>query len=177
MDVKQVLKIEKRLYFKNNKEYLKEILFNSNTYNIWIWQIALRKEEYYSKKKNFIAMLLLVYWRNRKNRLGRKLGFDIPGGVFSVGLRIWHISSVVVNPFARVGKNAVIVGDLCIGNNDGKRIAAYIGDNCIFGWGSAVIGDIKIANNCKIGAGAIVVKDVIDDNSVLVGVPAKNIRK
>ena len=43
--------------------------------------------------------------------------------------------------------------------------------------GSAVIGDIKIANNCKISAGAIVVKDVIDDNSVLVGVPAKNIRK
>lgn len=178
MEINEILYKEYNLYFKSDKDYLKEKILNTNKYRIWQWQKALRMEEYYSQKNmGIINKLFLVYWKRRKNYIGRQLGFDIPGGVFAIGLRIWHPAPIVVNPFAKVGENAVIVGNLCIGNNNGKMAAAQIGNNCTFGWGCAVIGDIKVSDNCKIGAGAIVVRDVIDDNSVLVGVPAKNIRK
>lgn len=177
MKISEILDKEYDIYFCDNKEFLKEKLLNSNKYRIWQFQKALRMEEFFKNKNGIINKLFLVYWRRRKNRLGRLLGFDIPGGVFAPGLRIWHPSPIVVNPFAKVGENAVIVGNLCIGNNDGKKAAAKIGDNCTFGWGCAVVGEITINNNCKIGAGAIVVKDVTDNNAVMVGIPAKNIRK
>lgn len=95
--------------------------------------------------------------------------------MFGPGLLIWHSGSIAVNPFARVGKNAVIVGNLCIGNKSGKKTAPQIGDNCTFGWDTTVIGDIKLGDGCRIGAKALVNHSFEEENTVLVGVPAKNI--
>jgi len=87
---------------------------------------------------------------------------------------IWHPCSIIVNPFARVGKDAVVVGNLCIGNKGGKMEAAHIGDKCVFGWGSSVIGNITLGDNCVIGAKALVTHS-FNDNSVLIGCPAKQL--
>lgn len=179
MKLKEIIRYEKKLYFSTREEYIKEMLFHSNKYKIYKWQSFLRKEEHYAEKSkvNKFFLLCLIFYRRKKNRLGRMLGFDIPGGVFAPGLRIWHASPIVVNPFAKVGKNAIIVGNLCIGNNKGEKISAEIGDNCTFGWGCAVIGNVKISAHCVVGAGAIVVKDVCEDGAVMAGVPAENIAR
>ena len=41
------------------------------------------------------------------------------------------------------------------------------------GFGSVVIGNVRIANNVTVGANAVVTKSFDEDGSVIVGVPAK----
>lgn len=178
MKKEEILAYEKKKYFSTNKQYLKEMLFNSDTYIIWKYQKTLRNEEHYAfkSKSNIFYLLLLLFYRRKKNKIGRKLGFDIPCGVFDPGLRIWHASSVIVNPFARVGRDCCIVGNVCIGNVKGQRKAPHLGNNIMLGWGCAVIGDIEISDNCSVGAHALVLKPVKEKNAIMVGVPAVNIR-
>lgn len=177
MDTKEIIAYEKKLYFSNPIELVTELILSTNKYMIWSYIKCLRKEEYYKtlSKKNKLYLLLLAYFRRKKNIYGRKLCFDIPGGVFEPGLLIWHSGSIVVNPFAKVGRDAIIVGNLCIGNNGGQKAAPQIGDNCSFGWGATVIGNIRIGDRCKIGAKALVNRSFEYDDAVLVGIPAKDI--
>lgn len=51
-----------------------------------------------------------------------------------------------------------------------------IGDNVQLGASVCIIGDVKIGNNVIVGAGSVVTKDIPDD-SVVVGNPARIIRK
>ena len=47
-------------------------------------------------------------------------------------------------------------------------------DNVVVGSGAQILGPVVIGKNAKIGANAVVTKDV-DENSVMVGIPAKNV--
>ena len=47
MNVNEIIKYEYNLYFPAAKPYIKEKLLDSDTYKIYKWQVALRKEEYY----------------------------------------------------------------------------------------------------------------------------------
>jgi len=51
-----------------------------------------------------------------------------------------------------------------------------IGNNVHIGAGSIILPGIKVGNNVIIGAGSVVTKDILD-NSIVVGNPAKLIRK
>lgn len=170
-----ILAYEKRLYFKDRKSYLKGKLCCTNDYQIWRFILLLRKAEYYENKSKiaFPFMLPYLYYRHRKNKRGAKLGFDIPEGCFAPGLRIYHVSPVIVNPAARIGKDCIIVGDVCIGNVKGQAIAPQIGEYAMFGWGSCALVDITIADHCMIGAGSVVTHSVLTNNAVLLGIPAK----
>lgn len=172
---KQALAEEKRKYFKSTKEFLRAAILNSHDYSIWRFQKNLRKAEKFKHRGGIIGKVLFIIYHRRKNRIGRKLGFDIPEGCFGPGLRIYHISPIVVNSAARIGKDCIVVGNLCIGNVKGQPVAPQIGDCCMFGWGTTAIGEITIANNCSIAAGAVVIKSVLNDNETVGGVPAKQI--
>lgn len=178
MEYRDIIKIERNKYFPTKKKYIKSMLLNNDDYNIWKFQYRLRKTELYKKKKNksILYSLLYVISKRRKEKLARKIGFNIPEGCFEEGLRIYHIGAIAVNPAARIGKNCIIVGNVCIGNVEGLNVAPKIGDNCMLGWGTTIIGDIHISNNCKIAAGAVVVKDVNVENDVVGGVPAKSLK-
>lgn len=174
-----ILAYEFSLYFKDRKDYLKERLFKSNKYYIWKYIHALRYEEYYHDRAHESLLMsgFCIWYRRKKNKLGRILNIDIPGGVFQRGLLIWHPTSIVVNPFARVGKNATIVGNLCIGNKNGSEEAPQIGNNCVFGWDSSVIGNVVLGDNCRVGAKALVTHSFNENDAVLVGCPAKKVKK
>lgn len=174
---KLALSEEKRKYFKSSTDLFRAVLLNSHDYAVWRFQKNLRKAERYKQSTRLLGKILYIFYHRRKNIIGRKLGFDIPEGCFGPGLRIYHISPIVVNPAARIGRNCIVVGNLCIGNVKGQAIAPQIGDNCMFGWGTTVIGNITIANNCNIAAGAVVIKSVINDNETVGGVPARKIGK
>lgn len=169
----EIIEEEYKLYFCSTKKYLIDMLTFSNDYRIWKFQKSLRSSEYYKKKGN---LLLYLIWRHIKNKRGLKLGFDIPDGVFAPGLRIYHVSPVVVNPNAKIGRNAIVVGNLCIGNVHGGNMAPQIGDNCMFGWGCCVIGDIKLEDYTQIAAGAVVNKSVLVKKRTLIGIPAHPIK-
>ena len=47
-------------------------------------------------------------------------------------------------------------------------------DNVVVGSGAQILGPVVVGKNAKIGANAVVTKDV-NENSVMVGIPAKNV--
>lgn len=51
-----------------------------------------------------------------------------------------------------------------------------IGNNVMIGCGAKILGNINIGNDVKIGANAVVLKNV-EENSTVVGIPAKAIKK
>jgi len=81
------------------------------------------------------------------------------------GICINHGHSTEVNAKS-IGCNCHIFQNVTIGTN-GSAVGPTIGDNCFFGAGCVVIGDIRIGNNVKIGANAVVVKDVPDNCTVV----------
>ena len=47
-------------------------------------------------------------------------------------------------------------------------------ENVVVGSGAQILGPVVVGKNAKIGANAVVTKNV-DENSVMVGIPAKNV--
>lgn len=64
-----------------------------------------------------------------------------------------------------------------IGANGGSHKAPKIGDNVYIGPGAVIFGDIEIADGCYVGANAVVNKSFLEPNSVIVGIPAKVVKK
>lgn len=94
---------------------------------------------------------------------------EIKGGLF-----IQHGFSTMISA-EYIGKNCWINQQVTIGYK-GQGRPPIIGDNVMITCGAKVLGSITIGNNVVIGANAVVVKDVEDD-STMVGIPAKKIRK
>jgi sugar O-acyltransferase (sialic acid O-acetyltransferase NeuD family) len=97
-----------------------------------------------------------------------------PGAIIAPNCRI--------GCFTRVNRASSLGHDLSIGDFSdiapGVSIASgvRIGDHTTIGIGATVIENVHIGNNSLIGAGAVVIDDV-PDNVVVVGVPAKPLRK
>lgn len=176
-DLRRVLMLEKKGYFKNKKKYVEAFLVADKDWYIYKFQKQLRLSEYYynNKTSSFLNKLLYAYHRRKKNILGMKLGIEIWENSFAEGLRIWHAGDIVVNGYAKIGKNCQLKGNNCIGNSGKSLGAPIIGDDFSLGNGGKIIGEITIGNKVEVGAGAIVLKSCTDDNAILVGVPARNI--
>ena len=106
------------------------------------------------------------------------LHFTIYPGTVGPGLRIYHVGGFIhVGPNVRIGRNCTLLPGVVFGNrherHDGCRVT--VGDNCYFGLGAKVFGNVRIGDNVTVGANAVVTKD-IPDNAVVGGVPARVIR-
>lgn len=145
---------------------------------IWKFQIALRKLEYYTNSRGGVLKKILKgYWKYRHHVLGLKLGFTIPPNVFGPGLNIHHYGLVVVNAHAKVGRNCNIQQGVNIGQNHGKDDVPTIGDNVYIGPGAKIFGNITIANGVRIGAGSVVTHDCVEENGTYVGIPAMKVMR
>lgn len=113
-----------------------------------------------------------VFYR-RSKYLGRLINLYLPGqkclyiGTKQIGggICVNHGHSTEINAKS-IGNNCHIFQNVTIGTN-GSAIGPVIGDNCFFGAGCVVLGEIRIGNNVKVGANAIVVKDVPDNCTVV----------
>ena len=144
---------------------------------IWKFQIALRKTEYYqhmNRQKKYY-LLHYLWYRLQFHRLSVKLGFSIPLNVFGPGLSIAHYGTIVVSDAAKVGQNCRLQEGVNIGATNGSALAPRIGDNVFIGTGAKIIGDITIADDVAIGANAVVVKSITEKGVTYGGVPAKKI--
>lgn len=174
--LKRALEIEK-IFYLNKSAKLKNIIMSENAYKIFCYVKALRKfEYYYNNFSNIFNKVMCAFYRRKKNILGRQLGIEMHQNCFDEGLKIWHAGNIVVNPRARIGKNCVLHGDNCIGNNGKDVECPRIGDNVRIGVGAKIIGNIEIANNVTIAAGAVVISSCTQENAVLAGVPAKCVK-
>jgi|WetSurMetagenome_2_1015567.scaffolds.fasta_scaffold37468_1 sugar O-acyltransferase (sialic acid O-acetyltransferase NeuD family) len=106
-------------------------------------------------------------------RIGRGVCIG-PHAVVAPNVTMGNFSSI--NRTSSIGHDTVL-GE-CVTVNPGVSIAGMvtIGDRTMVGIGAVIIDDIQVGENVIIGAGAAVVKDV-PDNVVVVGVPAKILRK
>ena len=178
-ELKDIIEYEKKIYLGSSlKARIKDRFVKYRLWSIYQYIKALRKAEYYynNKSKNVYFEIRYLFAERKKNRIGNKLGIEICNNSVDQGLFICHSGSIVINGEARIGKDCILHGDNCIGNDGSNSEAPIIGDNVDIGVGAKIIGDVKIANDTVIGAGAVVVKSFEIPGSVIVGVPAKRVK-
>ena len=157
-DLKNVIELEKKGYGRNSliHRYLRE----------------LRICEYYKNCGGSITRILFKLHNFYRNRLGLRLGFEIPLNVFGKGLHIFHTGNIIINGTSSVGEYCNIIGSTCLGSKNGGS-GPTLGNHCELGMNSVVIGNVQIGNSVYIGAGAVVTKSFEQDGVSLAGVPAK----
>ena len=166
-----ILRYEWNLYFRSWKEYLISWITHEDNYLIWKYVTYLRREENAGNK------IAAYFWRRKKNDLGSRLGIVAYAGTCGKGLHIWHYGSIIISGDAKVGQNCTFHGQACIGNDGKSEKAPVIGNYVDIGVGARIIGDITIADNVRIGANAVVTKSCLEEGAVLVGCPARILRK
>jgi bifunctional UDP-N-acetylglucosamine pyrophosphorylase/glucosamine-1-phosphate N-acetyltransferase len=99
---------------------------------------------------------------------------EIKNSHLGQGTKMGHFSYI---GDAEIGENVNIGAGTVTCNFDGKgKFNTEIGDNAFIGSDTMLVAPVKIGRGAKTGAGAVVTEDVADD-TVVVGVPAKPLRK
>lgn len=188
-DLRQYLEIEKDIYSPIKKrDIILAFICKDYTHDIWSYTKCLRKSEYHFNNCTYkvqnvtitgiVHNLMYIVYRAKRNRLGKKLNFEIYENNFDLGLCIYHsIGGVLLNGSAKIGKNCKLHGNNCIGNNGLTNQAPILGDNVDIGYGAIIIGGVVIGSNTIIAAGAVVVDSFPQGGVVLGGIPAKVIKE
>ena len=99
---------------------------------------------------------------------------EVKDSTLGPGTKMGHFSYI---GNARIGKNVNIGAGTITCNYDGeKKHLTEIGDDVFIGSDTMLVAPVKIGDRSKTGAGAVVTRDVEPD-TLVIGVPAKEIRK
>lgn len=102
-------------------------------------------------------------------------GIEIhPGAIIGKRLFIDHGMGIVIGETAEVGDDCLIYHGVTLGGT-GKKLGKRhptVGNNCMIGSGSKLIGPIILGDNVKVGANAIVLENV-EENTTVVGINRK----
>lgn len=151
------------------RTYFEVFLTYSGLHAIWLHRIAHR---FYKWKMYFIARAI--------SQIARMLtGIEIhPGAIIGRRFFIDHGMGVVIGETCEIGNNVTIFQGVTLGgtgHEKGKRHPT-VKDNALIATGAKVLGSITIGENSKIGGGSVVLKDV-PDNSTVVGIPGKVVKR
>lgn len=124
-----------------------------------------------SKNKRFIYIKNFIpkeiHWlkhyiitKSRHNNIDKKA--IIPNSTIFAHYGI----GVVIGENVTFGENCIVRQNCTFGNRH-KETSIKIGNNCIFGCGSCILGVVTIGNNCLIGANAVVTKNIPDNCTVI----------
>ncbi len=174
-DLNYYLAEDLKRFFK--KPTLKDLILHNEVWYIYRYLRQLRYVEYY--KNTGKLKLLFLYHFFRYKRLGFKLRYTIYPNTVAPGLRIFHTGEFLhIKSRCRIGKNCTMLPGVVIGNKNLEDDESWVtvGNNCYFGLGAKIFGEVKIGDNVIIGANSVVVKD-IPDNCVVSGIPAKIIKR
>ncbi|MBO9578056.1 MAG: serine O-acetyltransferase [Microbacteriaceae bacterium] len=126
-------------------------------------------------------------WTHRAKFLGRFVsqvtrfltGVEIhPGATIGRRLTIDHGMGIVIGETAEVGDDVHLYHGVTLGNaksQPGKRHPT-LGDRITVGAGAKIFGPVTVGDDTVVGGNAVVTKS-FPAGSVLVGVPAKDVRK
>ena len=143
------------------------------------------KAVFFHRIANFFAIAKFNLVARIISQFSRFLtGIEIhPNAKIGKNLFIDHGMGVVVGETSEIGDNVTIYHMVTLGgispsiNSDDQRNTKRhptLMDNVVVGSGAQILGPVVVGKNAKIGANAVVTKDV-DENSVMVGIPAKNV--
>lgn len=106
-------------------------------------------------------------------------GIEIhPGAKIGKRLFIDHGAGIVIGETAEIGDDCTIYHGVTLGGTGKDKVKRHptLKNNVVVGCGSKILGNITIGENVKIGANSVVLKDVEDDSTV-VGIPGKVVKK
>jgi serine O-acetyltransferase len=143
------------------------------------------KAVFFHRIANFFAIAKFNLVARIISQFSRFLtGIEIhPNAKIGKNLFIDHGMGVVIGETSEIGDNVTIYHMVTLGgispsiNSDDQRNTKRhptLMDNVVVGSGAQILGPVVVRKNAKIGANAVVTKDV-DENSVMVGIPAKNV--
>ena len=143
------------------------------------------KAVFFHRIANFFAIAKFNLVARIISQFSRFLtGIEIhPNARIGKNLFIDHGMGVVIGETSEIGDNVTIYHMVTLGgispsiNSDDQRNTKRhptLMDNVVVGSGAQILGPVVVGKNAKIGANAVVTKDV-DENSVMVGIPAKNV--
>ena len=143
------------------------------------------KAVFFHRIANFFAIAKFNLVARIISQFSRFLtGIEIhPDAKIGKNLFIDHGMGVVIGETSEIGDNVTIYHMVTLGgispsiNSDDQRNTKRhptLMDNVVVGSGAQILGPVVVGKNAKIGANAVVTKDV-DENSVMVGIPAKNV--
>ena len=134
---------------------------------------------------NFFSIAKFDLVARMISQLSRFLtGIEIhPKAKIGKNLFIDHGMGVVIGETSEIGDNVTIYHMVTLGgispsvnSDDQRNIKRHptLMDNVVVGSGAQILGPVVVGKNAKIGANAVITKDV-QENSVMVGIPAKNV--
>ena len=143
------------------------------------------KAVFFHKIANFFAIAKFHLVARIISQFSRFLtGIEIhPKANIGKNLFIDHGMGVVIGATSEIGDNVTIYHMATLGgispsvnSYEQRNIKRHptLKDNVVVGSGAQILGPVTVGKNAKIGANAVVTKDV-DENSVMVGIPAKNV--
>ena len=143
------------------------------------------KAVFFHRIANFFAIAKFNLVARIISQFSRFLtGIEIhPNAKIGKNLFIDHGMGVVIGETSEIGDNVTIyhMGTLggispSINSDDQRNTKRHptLMDNVVVGSGAQILGPVVVGKNAKIGANAVVTKDV-EENSVMVGIPAKNV--
>lgn len=94
-------------------------------------------------------------------------------------INLYHPYGVIIHMSSVLKDGVTVRQQVTIGNkggSDDSHECPIIEENVDIGAGAKIIGNVRIGKNSKIGANAVVTKS-FPENSILVGVPARDISK
>ena len=143
------------------------------------------KAVFFHRIANFFAIAKFNLVARIISQFSRFLtGIEIhPNAKIGKNLFIDHGMGVVIGETSEIGDNVTIYHMVTLGgispsinSNEQRNTKRHptLMDNVVVGSGAQILGPVVVGKNAKIGANAVVTKDV-DENSVMVGIPAKNV--
>lgn len=181
-EIKEIIAEEKAMYNKSNHAFRKFV--RQKRYVMWRYLYWFRWAQYYHEQLRTASGLGRLTAKvghavamRQKNICGEKCGVEISNNsTLGRRLSIWH-SGVVID--GTVGNNVSVRGNCVIGSKDLRCTSGRptIGNGVELGFGAAVIGNVTIADGCIIGANAVVTKSFPEPGTVIVGIPAKALKK
>ena len=143
------------------------------------------KAIFFYKIANFFAIAKFDLVARIISQFSRFLtGIEIhPKAKIGKNFFIDHGMGVVIGETSEIGNNVTIYHNVTLGgiapsinSEDQRNIKRHptLEDNVVIGSGAQILGPVVIGKNAKIGSNAVVTKDVTE-NSVMVGIPAKNV--
>ena len=88
----------------------------------------------------------------------------------TLGKFVYVLPNSVISHDSVIGDYTSIAGGVCISGG------VKVGHSCYLGSNATVIENVKIGDYCLVGMGSVVL-DSVDENQVVVGNPAKHLRK
>ena len=154
-EVKNVITVD-----RSKNLHPKNIVF---IYTYRLGNYFISKNSLLYKPAEIFFRIIAKFTYNKRNHIPMQTSIGA-GTVFP------HLLGIVISGNAVIGKNAVIMHQVTIGDNvvRNSHNSPVLGDNIFIGAGAKIIGNVKIGNNVIIGANAVITKN-IPDNKVVVG--------